>query len=167
MASVLGDVLMAARIQKTVIVCAAGLLAAVAVPPTWLSAAGLDVWHYPQVRRQLDEEMELAARLGIEQDEVYRRLELKAYLIADLVDGRTTLAAATDQFLALNRDHPAVMTLVRRNHSTVGGDRETTARNVIAYAGQYLSPSPGRKQTVLRRLHAEYAHQFPASAARP
>jgi hypothetical protein len=101
--------------------------------PEWTRELGLDVWNTfdedEQVRINLKRQKELDA-VG---ERVMQRVSLKLEIVRDLVERRITLEHATEQFLALNRSAPELMTVTRRSYPAAS-DEESVAQQVIGFA---------------------------------
>jgi hypothetical protein len=136
--------------------------AVVVARPGWLAAAGLDVWHLPALRQQIETDIERAAAIDAEEELVETRILNKDRLAAELAAGRTTLAAATDEFLAMNHDRPVTLAALRETYRSAD-DRELAARNVLGFVEQHRFPTPAAKAAALARLAADFRRLFPAA----
>jgi hypothetical protein len=139
-------------------VTAGGLL--VADRYGWASAAGLDVWNYRKLERQLAEQEEIDARFAIEYETVSQRIAVKEALTADLVAGRVSFADVLERFQKLNGDHPATLVLLMGAFQ-VSDAREATARSVIEYVERHPAASAAQRSAALGRIAVEYGRLFP------
>jgi hypothetical protein len=108
--------------------------------PDWCTSAGLDVWQLPTLQKQIEvaakNDIQLKARL----DDVQTRMATKTELVESLLAGRTTLKNVTAEFLALNNDSPAMLSI--RTAYVGKTDEEKMARNVMDFAAPYAMRSP-------------------------
>lgn len=133
-------------------------VALAAAAPAWASAVGLDVWNYPTLRAEVEQQVERERVFVAHDDDIRRRIEIKEVLVGDLIAGRTTLADVTAQFLALNRSQPAYLEALRSAYPG-GTDEETTARSVLGFVTPRLSgESPERRAEVMTRLEVEFCN---------
>jgi hypothetical protein len=133
-----------------------GPVAAAITNPTWAAAVGLDVWNVPALREEAEGAAELDRDLDTECVEVRRRIEVKEDLVRGLIDGRTTLAETTTQFIAIDRDRPEYLNNIRR--SQLGAtDEEKVARNVVEYViPRVRDVAAWHRLLVLARLNVEF-----------
>ncbi len=140
-----------------------GLLAGLAVltvHPTWAQAIGADVWNLPALNEQIRTEEAEDDRLADADETVRQRIAIKEAIVADLIAGRCTLAAATDQFTELNAARPEYLTVLRTEFAGET-DREKFARNVIAFT---LPRVAAPERAALRaRLDAELRRMLAGS----
>jgi hypothetical protein len=130
-------------------------VAAVAANPSWAAAIGLDVWNLPALHARLEIEAEKRRAFEAQDAELMQRMELKERLVADLIDGRTTLAEVTSDFLTLNRrwrEYPLPMPA-----GSVGQtEEERAARDVLVYAALRTDHlPPARRAVVMAGLEVE------------
>jgi hypothetical protein len=126
----------------------------------WAAAAGLDVWNYRKLERQLAEQEEIDARFAIEYDSVSRRIAVKEALTAELVEGRSSFAEVLEKFQSINGEHPGTIALLTRVFH-VSDPREATARSVIEYVQRHSSSSAAQRSAALSRIAAEFGRMFP------
>jgi hypothetical protein len=86
------------------------------------------------------------------------RLALKDQIIAELVEGRTTLADATRQFMAINSSSDATRAAVEDNYRGATYE-EKAARNVIEFVKSYLSTAPAPSNTP-QRIEGQFRAVF-------
>ena len=138
---------------------------AVVANPAWSASLGIDVWNLPALHDEIADETAKGREFERRDADVFRRIELKDRLVADLIAGRTTLAEVTPQFVELNRDRPGYMTAIRASYPG-RTDEERTARTVLQYAERQLAQSPSASHVeITARLEHEFADLFPTSAA--
>jgi hypothetical protein len=140
-------------------------VAAVVANPAWSAALGIDVWNLPALQEQVEADATRGRELDKLDADVLRRMELKDRLVSDLIEGRTTLADVTAEFIRLNRDRPGYATAIR---TTYAGrtDEERTARSILYCASRQLSHlPPTSRAAITTRLENEFADLFPTSAA--
>jgi hypothetical protein len=82
---------------------------------------------------------------------VVKRIELRGYVIHNLIAGRIELEEAAEQFENLNQIEPEVTSQVRIQFKGAD-DREKTARQVIEFARIALEAHPSRQVSVLESL---------------
>lgn len=129
--------------------------ATVAAAPEWVDSLGLDVFGVGAFQQEIRNELEREQNLELTNQEVRRRIEIKDGLIAELIAGRKSLAQVSARFLALNRERPEYLDVIRATYPG-STDEERTARNVIGYVeGELLWDKTPRKAEVLARLRAE------------
>jgi hypothetical protein len=132
----------------------AGVVAvAFAANPAWARSAGLDVWNAAELAREKEEVIEQGRELAAVDDEICRRIAVKEAVVRDVIDGRTTLADATAQFMALNEPYPANLRMIRETYPG-STDEEKTARNVICYTLGRVD-DPDERDWVAHRLQEE------------
>lgn len=124
------------------------------IAPEWTQAAGLDLWHVPELRSQLEAENTKKQEIDADLEESRNRIVLKQQIIDELVAGTATLKEATAQFLELNQGHEASMLAIRKAYKGAS-DEEKTARNVITYAAWRLNGSFVQRVQLLARLTRE------------
>jgi hypothetical protein len=120
--------------------------------PDWSSSAGLDVWELHTLHKKMEVERDNDLELRAKLDDVQSRIATKGQLIENLLQGQMTLKHVISEFLALNENGPAMISI---RAAFVGKtDEEKMARNVIAFADMYAVRSP---QLALRvkSLHTE------------
>ena len=135
---------------------------ALVVHPTWAESIGVDVWNVPALNKQVRASVDEGDRLASEDDEVLRRIAIKESIVIELIFGRTTLAEATEQFVALNSARPTYLDELR-NAFPGATDQEKFARNVISFAVSRVPPHErpalsSRLETELRQMIAGAAH---------
>jgi len=132
----------------------------------WGASLVVDMFRTQSVREELKNELELRDNLDVVNTEIQRRIAIKEALVADLIAGRTTLAAVTDEFLVLNQGRPEYMLIIRASYPGET-DEEKTAHNVIGYVTRELAPYPPETRAeVLHRLQTELqAHSWAPKAA--
>lgn len=75
-----------------------------------------------------------------------------------LADHEIPLADVTAEFLAMNREHPPAMRMIRIHYAGTT-DEEKTAQNVFEYV-QCMHLSASRERELLERLDHEYEALF-------
>lgn len=146
------------RLRRTAMigVLLGGLLAADA--SGMVEAAGVDVWNLPTLEKQLRADRQFLEALEVKESEVLHRMAVKESLIADLLEGRRTLADVTAEFRTLNAEQPELRWVIRNSYGCAD-EREATARNVLSYAG-VCRRSDDYRTPAAARLHAEFAATF-------
>ena len=134
--------------------------------PTWAQAMGLDIWNMPALQQETRSYQAQSQELEAQGREVRSRITAKDLLIADLVAGRSTLAATTARFLELNELRPEYMEVIRITYPGAT-DEEKMVRNVITFTTAQLSRQPAwQRFGTLARLNMELA-AFSAEQNRP
>ncbi|WP_439630454.1 hypothetical protein [Gemmata sp.] len=132
----------------------------------WAASAMLRVCHPRIAALDTREDEELGHRLDAIDFELRRQIQIKEVLLGELIEGRATLADVSAQFLAMNRNSTASMTVIRKEYPGET-DEEKSAYNVITFANAELSRGcPVRKAEVLARLNAEFEalyHHHPSA----
>jgi hypothetical protein len=138
------------------------VLAALALPVVALVAGpglarvvGLDGWDVRKHEQAHREAVESAHRLSAADALVWERIAIKEALVADLIDGRATLAEVTAQFTVLNQSRPDYLDIIR---ATTPGDtdEERMARNVIDHVRHRVA-DPAKRDRLRCRLECELA----------
>ena len=133
---------------------------------TWAASALLNVLHPKAAAIDVREDEELGQRLDAIDLDLRRQIQVKEALLTELLEGRATLADVSAQFLAMNMNSPASMSVIRREYPGAT-DEEKSAYNVLTFAQAELGRGcPDRKATVLARLDAEFFalfHHHPSS----
>ncbi|MCE9562794.1 MAG: hypothetical protein K8U57_12175 [Planctomycetes bacterium] len=130
-------------------------VAAFAANSEWGASLVVDMFHPQSVREELKNEEELSENLEVVNREIQRRIAIKEALVAELIAGRTTLAAVSDEFLALNRPRQEYMTIIRATYPG-NTDEEKSAHNVIGYVtGELVRYPQATRDEVLARLQSE------------
>lgn len=145
-------VTLTARLRLLTFALALPVFVAGLAHPTWAKTAGIDVWNVPTLREQIRTLAGENDRLDAAEDEVQRRMAVKEALVAELVAGRTTLAAVTAQFVEMNAGRPNYVAAIRASFPG-GTDQEKAARNVIEYA--LARTAAANQAAVAGRLEAE------------
>ena len=153
-----------------VLIATIPVVAAVA-SSSWAASAMLRVCHPRIAEIDTREDEELGHRLDAIDFELRRQIQIKEVLLGELIEGRAALADVATQFLAMNRNSPASMGVIRKEYPGET-DEEKSAYNVITFARAELSRGcPDRKAEVLARLSAEfealYHHQPSAGLTQP
>jgi hypothetical protein len=145
-------------LRRVVVVVLVVAIVVVAANPTWATAIGIDVWNLPSLQEELVAGTAKGREIQKEDNDIMRRMELKDRLVGELIEGRTTLAEVTSQFLALNQHREAYMSVIRANCAG-RTDEERTARNVLHYVAQRLPALPSSSQDeATARLETEFAN---------
>ena len=133
-----------------------------ALDPAAAKAAGLDYWNAAALRRELADSADESVRLETTLANTRVKQAVKARMIVELIDGRTTLAAVTGEFLALADSDPEYLFAVRHDSPGVA-DREAVARNVVACALTVFG-DPAREDDLRQRLESDLRAMFDAPA---
>lgn len=141
--------------RRLVLVMATCSFSMMSLNPTWVRSAGFDVWNLDRLKQDVRQTGDDSRDLTAIDGEVLSRIAVKEALVAELIDGRATLADVTDRFAALNQEHPVYMDVIRSNYEG-RTDREKVARTVIAYASDRIGDADEQMQTVAR-LEVELA----------
>jgi len=113
----------------------------------------IDMVQTPGLRDEIKEDAEFREILEVVNREIQRRIAIKEALIAELIAGRVTLAATTEQFLTMNQDRPEYMMIIRASYPG-RTDYEKSAYNVISYAEGELQQLPPEAQEKIRARFA-------------
>lgn len=132
--------------------------------PGWLTAAGLDVWNAPALRTQVAANLREQARLDGEIADVQSQIRGKERLVEELIAGRISLTAATDQFEAMLAAQPRTSNGLRHLYPDATSERERVARHVIDYTRSRLT-DPTERDRLGARMTSELSLLFPARAA--
>jgi hypothetical protein len=130
---------------------AAGLVMA---RPDWAGREGLDFWNVSGDEQRLRAEQGEHERLERLAEFRRQRFELRRLVIQDLIDGCTTLAAASRRMLELNREEPNLLDVVRTSFPAAS-DEEAATLQTIATVRALLVHEPSRREDVMARLQAE------------
>jgi hypothetical protein len=122
--------------------------------PGWTHQLGLDVWNYSAEEAVHQNNRKRFDELTQEGDRVKRRLALKAVIAQDLIDGRTTLPSAVDQYTELNHSAPEVMSTLRVAYPHKS-DVEIVGRQVIVFAAGRLEEGSSQREEFRCRLESE------------
>lgn len=122
--------------------------------PQWTRALGLDVWNYQELADEARREGRLRNELSATDERIKHRLDLKAVVTDEVIEGRASLADATERFMALNRADPDIVSHTRQMFPAPT-EAEATARQVINFVHARLRHEPSRRDEVLCRLRAE------------
>jgi hypothetical protein len=140
------------------------LVVAVWARPAWAASVGLDIWNMPDLRKQMESSTIQSRELDQENAEIRDRIAVKEGLISQLLMGRSSLAATTEQFMALNESHPEYLDVIRRFYPGAT-DEEKMAGNVLEFCWPRLnSESAWQRFALLARLHGEFQSLFAESA---
>jgi len=135
-------------------------VAAVVANSEWGASLVVDMFRTRSIRVEIKEQLELRDRLDDVNKEIFSHIAIKDVLIAELIEGRTTLAEVNRQFLVLDQ----TLTKYRTGRASCSGstDEERTARNVLGYLRTELAHlSPAHRAEVLRRLNLEIDNEYP------
>jgi len=148
------------------LVLIAPLVLAAWARPAWAATVGLDVWNMPALQDQVKTSVIHSHELDLENAEIRDRIAVKEGLISQLLMGRSSLAATTEQFMALNESHPEYLDVIRR--SCPGAtDEEKMARNVLEFSSPRLNAEPAwQRFAALARLQGEFHSLFAEPANR-
>ncbi|MBN9523554.1 hypothetical protein J0H58_34425 [bacterium] len=130
--------------------------------PGWLSAAGLDAWNTPSLRRQVAANEQEADRLSGQINHVTEQILAKERLAAELIAGRVTLADAAAEFETMMVTQPQVAASIRAKYPDAATDRERAARHVIDFANLRLA-DPAARDRLAVRMSAELEVLFPTT----
>ncbi len=122
--------------------------------PEWLKQATSDAWNYNEHTALLNQNRQLSHDLDEQGRLVFQRLSLKLMISQQLIDGRVTLATATEQFLDLNRMEPAI---AEQTHRRFAGDDEeqSSAIQAINFVRSALDRDPARCREIVCHLEME------------
>ena len=134
--------------------------------PGWLTAAGLDVWNAPALRRQVDANLREQARLDGEIADVQAQIRGTERLVEELIAGRLTLTDATDQFEAMLAAQPRTAKGLRLLYPDATSDRERVARHVVDYTRSRMT-DPAERDRLGARMTTELSLLFPSPTTRP
>jgi len=131
-------------------------------PASWTAKAGIDVWNIPKLEAEIAENERFSKVMDAESEVLTHRIQTKDILVKELLAGRVSFAAVTDQFQTLNSDDPEVIHQLKL-HYHLQDDRTVSALNVLAFAGTYLesNENPATKPVVLKKLDDEFERLFP------
>ncbi|HYH63764.1 MAG TPA: hypothetical protein VD866_03605 [Urbifossiella sp.] len=132
--------------------------------PGWLTAANLDVWNTPALRRQVDANRREEARLDGEIADIQAQVRGKERLVEELIAGRITLTDATDQFEAMLAAQPRTANGLRLLYPDAASDRERVARHVVDYSRARLT-DPAERDRLGARMTMELSQLFPHTRA--
>ena len=144
---------MVRRLIAVPVVLAGAVAVAFAANPAWARSAGLDVWNVSELSRQKEELAERHEELTAVDTDICRRIGAKEAVVRELIAGRTDLARATAEFVALNQPNPEYMRVIRETFPG-SSDEEKMARNVIAYTLPRVE-NPGARARLARQLETE------------
>jgi hypothetical protein len=132
----------------------AGYILALAYPD-WLVHLGTDLGSLPELRADLDEELEFGRRLEEQGAAVLARAQAKRQLLIDLIDGRLTLVETATRFQDVDRE--LAKWQVERLRAIWPGSCqvERYCHQIIQVAEWELSEHPDRAAAVVARLKAE------------
>ena len=125
--------------------------------PGGLLAAYQDFRDTPELRERVEAAERVNADIDARTAVVADRISVKETLVANLIDGRTTLDAVAGQFRQLNADDVS-LNVLRTRYGHLPAD-ELAARNVIDYASTRLFGKPTRS-AVLAHLDRQYTARF-------
>ena len=147
--------------RSRVLICSCVVVGAgvLFVHPTWAQALGVDVWNVPALEKKVRASADERDWLSNEDGEVLHRIAIKESIITELIQERTTLAEATERFLALNAAHPNYLEALR-NSFPGATDYEKYARNVISFAVPRVAPH--ERDALSSRLEAELQQMLAA-----
>jgi hypothetical protein len=118
-----------------------------------LAEVGLDLWSTSAQAEERDLRSE-EERIDNKLKHADRRSRIKEFIAQDVIDGRTSLFEAADQFLALNEAAPALVAPMRERFPAAT-DRECAALQVMSYIKANLHSKTGRFDELFRRLDQE------------
>jgi hypothetical protein len=138
-------------------VAVSGLLAgAAALDPPTAAAFGVDVWSLPDRERQVREGEQRTAELDRYGKAVQGRLQEKARVAGELLEGLRTVRQAAARCSELNPREPAV-TEQLRFRDPGRSEEESSCRQVLGFAEALVRPDRPDAQAALDRLRAEFA----------
>ncbi len=124
--------------------------------PAWLADLGLDVWSLPELLSQLRREEQRLADLSRLDEHLQEVVERKEAATQELIAGRMTLTAATEQFrLAASDSLPHVCKMLRYERLDAT-DAELLCFHVLEWVRSSLENDPERCEQVLARLAVEF-----------
>ena len=129
-----------------------------AIAPQWSHAAGLDVWNFASEADECQSERVRHEQLVELQEIMSRQAAASGPVVAHLVDGRITLAEATDEMEAITRDRPGFTDLMKFVYPSGPTHRARIARYTIGKVRTLLVNNPSRLAEVSSRLETEYRH---------
>lgn len=124
------------------------------VSPEWASGVGLDFWKFPGIQRELRASEQRIHQLDECSRVTHQRLILKADITQDLIEGRITLADATERFTALNELTPECMTTTRQLYKG-NSDVEKVGKQVIAFVNVNLHNDHSKRSEVVGKLQQQ------------
>ena len=130
--------------------------------PGGIAAAYQNAIELPQLTEELDQLYRDRARLERESVLLANRISVKESLMDDLIAGRLTLLAVSEQFAELNSDEGSLVMI--RQHFAGDNDLERNANNVLSYA-ELRVRHPSAKELMLEELNRQFRHTFGREAA--
>lgn len=121
--------------------------------PSWARVIGVEVEAEFDGYRNPENDSDEFHEMQAASEDVRNRISRKEVVVANLRAGQLSLAAATAEFMTLNRDKPETLAVIRDLFAG-DTDREKMARNVIDFA-LIREPDPAAKQKLAGRLDAE------------
>ncbi|MBX9582162.1 MAG: hypothetical protein K2X87_17800 [Gemmataceae bacterium] len=137
-------------------VAGAALAAGLTLCPTWIRAAGLDVWNMPELNRQCDAEVGRRDRLDDRVHQLHRRNAVKRAIAGELIAGRLGLAEAAADFLAVEATDPWALEGLQAQFPD-GPDQKRAALAVLVW----VKVRAGRPAEAVARLEAEFRALYP------
>jgi len=132
------------------------LLGVAAANFSWAASLGVEVWNQSDLDEGSGMESPQKRDWNSEYSETRGRIAAKEEMIKSLIEGRTTLADVTAQFMVLNDGYENHMLVVRMLFPGAT-DKEKMLWNVIGYLDHRLSSLPAWQRWATKaRLRAEF-----------
>ncbi len=143
----------------------ASLVAAHLIAPEWSRRTGLDVWNAASANDLLLRATDERDAVQTDADRAASRRETANQIAAQLIDGDTTLPAATDEMLEVFRDDVGMKCVLETINPDAQTERHRFARHTIERVKRVLPDDPARRAAVVERLEAEYCAMCPSPDA--
>lgn len=124
--------------------------------PAWVRRAGLDVWNFAALRRDVGDCRHESLALEQKHARLAREIETAQHTAARLAAGCQTLAGAVDEMAPILAARHEFAESARERFGT-RTFRQTVAAYLIDKAERLLADDPGRRAAVSARLRAEFA----------
>jgi DNA-binding protein YbaB len=153
------------KYARSLMVVGVLMIAAAIAPGDWVARMGFDFWNMSRLKAELRENQRLSKEMDAESALLSVRIQVKDSLVRDLIAGRASLEAVSNQFYALNSDDPEVIRLLQKQYH-LDDVRAVSALNVLTFAETYLDCDAHAKDRnkVMERLDAEFDRLFPELA---
>lgn len=127
-----------------------------AIAPDWIHRSGLDVWNLPSAIADNRNAGQLAVSLSVQEEQLYREIELSNQVTAQMAAGTLSLEAAINEMepILRNRNGFAV-TMGQYYH--VSTFRQGVARYLMSRVPRHLLNDRDRLTAIQKQLEQEFA----------
>lgn len=117
--------------------------------PVSAEELGLDIWHIGDLENQMKRGERHATDIERRGQITLERIRLRGVILANLLDGKTTLDEAGRGFLALNQSDPTVFAHLKVTHPA-GTDMDRALWQLVSHLAKHYLPGSAERAVTLK-----------------